>query len=101
MFAVSIYGSFGRGAISLLRDLSRRDRADRLPPRLADDSTWAAHQLAPYARMRIALTARLGLVRALRHAACTGAAAQAAVAEHAGQPVPVVPPPASAPAPRQ
>ena len=70
-FALSTFGAFGQQALDLLRDVGRRV-ADRLPAALSDDSTWAACELGPYARMRLSLTLRRALAMSLREAACGG-----------------------------
>lgn len=80
-FAVSVFGSFGEQALELLQDVGRR-HADRLPGALAEESTWAAAQLGPYARMRVSLAVRRALARSLRDSACTEA--QAALLRAAG-----------------
>ena len=71
----------GSSRVELLQDVGRR-HADRLPGALAEESTWAAAQLGPYARMRVSLAVRRALARSLRDSACTEA--QAALLRAAG-----------------
>jgi len=73
-FALSTFGAFGQPALDLLRDVGRRS-ADRLPAALSDDSTWAACELGPYARMRLSLALRRALAHSLSDAACSEAEA--------------------------
>ena len=75
-FALSTFGCFGRPALDLLRDMGRRT-GGALPASLADDSSWAAFEFAPYARMRLSLALRRALAASLRDTACTDAEAEA------------------------
>ena len=69
-------GSFGRPALALLHDLGRVT-GGQLPATLADDSSWAAFEFAPYARMRLSLALRRALAMSLRDVACSDAEAEA------------------------
>ena len=81
-----MFGLFGEQALELLQDVGRR-HADRLPGALAEESTWAAAQLGPYARMRVSLAVRRALARSLRDAACSEAEAAVLRGRGGGPPV--------------
>ena len=59
IFSVSVFGSFGAEAHSLLAEVSRRC-GRRIPTRLLDLASWATPQLAGFARMAVGLAARRG-----------------------------------------
>ena len=55
-FVVSTMGALGSSAEAFITELSRRQRT--IPFSLADETTWAAPQMAPFARMAVCTSVR-------------------------------------------
>ena len=109
VFTVSIYGSLGSQAQSLLTRLGALT-GRTVPPTLLAESTWATPLFAPFARQAITLAARRALASSLRDGFCSeqeshhlhqvaaarrDRAAAAAAAHPTAQPVCIAPDPAA------
>ena len=67
VISVSTFGSIGRAGVGLLAEVGRRVGGS-LPGALLDQASWAAPQLAPFARMALGFAVRRGLAESVyRH----------------------------------
>ena len=63
-FAVSVFGSFGAQAQTLLAAVARRCGRS-VPCSLLDEASWATPSFAPYARATVTLTLRRSLAHSV------------------------------------
>ena len=64
IISVSTFGSIGRAGVAFLAEVSRRVGGS-LPGALLDQASWAAPQLAPFARMALGFAVRRGLAESV------------------------------------